>query len=149
MDRVERALAHSVRNDVPVGVLYIALDRFKDVNDTYGHEAGDRLLLETARRLAECARHEDTVARLSGDEFAVLLPHLRSADDVSLVAGRILDALREPVELGQHSIHTLASIGAAVFPRAGSEPGDLPRPDYDSISPAQARHTEDRRVRKK
>src|SRR3546814_5608181 len=87
MDRVERALAHSVRNDVPVGVLYIDLDRFKDVNDTYGHEAGDRLLLETARRLAECARHEDTVARLSGDEFAVLLPHLRSADDVSLVAG--------------------------------------------------------------
>src|SRR3546814_5812450 len=71
MDRVERALAHAVRNDVPVGVLYIDLDRFKDVNDTFGHQSGDRLLRATARRLAECARHEDPVARLSGAEFAV------------------------------------------------------------------------------
>ncbi len=124
-DRLERALAHAVRNDVPVGVLYIDLDRFKDVNDTFGHEAGDQLLRETARRLAECARHEDTVARLAGDEFAILLPHLRSADDVHLVAGRILDALREPTELGPHSIHSLASVGAAVFPHDGSLPGDL------------------------
>ena len=139
MDRVERALAHAVRNDVPVGVLYIDLDRFKDVNDTFGHQSGDRLLRETARRLAECARHEDTVARLSGDEFAVLLPHLRSADDVSLVAGRILDALREPVELGQHSIHTLASIGAAVFPHDGSEPGDLLSAADDAMYRAKER----------
>jgi len=125
MDRLERALAHAVRNEVPVGVLYIDLDRFKDVNDTFGHEAGDQLLRETARRLAECARHEDTVARLAGDEFAVLLPHLRSADDVSLVAGRILDALREPIDLGRFAVHNLASVGAAVFPHDGSEPGDL------------------------
>lgn len=125
MDRLERALAHAVRNEVPVGVLYIDLDRFKDVNDTFGHEAGDQLLRETARRLAECARHEDTVARLAGDEFAVLLPHLRSADDVSLVAGRILEALREPIDLGRFAVHNLASVGAAVFPHDGSEPGDL------------------------
>jgi diguanylate cyclase (GGDEF)-like protein len=125
IDRLERALAHAVRNDVPVGVLYIDLDRFKDVNDTFGHEAGDELLRETARRLTECARHEDTVARLAGDEFAVLLPHLRSADDVSLVAGRILEALREPVDLGRFAVHNLASVGAAVFPHDGSEPGDL------------------------
>jgi diguanylate cyclase (GGDEF)-like protein len=125
MDRLERALAHAVRNDVPVGVLYIDLDRFKDVNDTFGHEAGDQLLRETARRLAECARHEDTVARLAGDEFAVLLPHLRSADDVSLVAGRILETLREPVDLGRFAVHNLASVGAAVFPYDGSDPGDL------------------------
>jgi diguanylate cyclase (GGDEF)-like protein len=139
MDRVERALAHAVRNDVPVGVLYIDLDRFKDVNDTYGHEAGDRLLLETARRLAECARHEDTVARLAGDEFAVLLPHLRSADDVSLVAGRILDALREPVDLGRDAVHTLASVGAAVFPYDGSEPGDLLSAADDAMYRAKER----------
>jgi len=125
MDRLERALAHAVRNDVPVGVLYIDLDRFKDVNDTFGHHAGDHLLRETASRLAECARHEDTVARLAGDEFAVLLPHLRSADDVSLVAERILEALGEPVDLGRHAIHPLASVGAAVFPFDGTEPGDL------------------------
>jgi diguanylate cyclase (GGDEF)-like protein len=125
MDRLDRALAHAVRNDVPVGVLYVDLDRFKDVNDTFGHEAGDRLLRETATRLAQCARDEDTVARLAGDEFAVLLPHLRTPDDVSLVAGRILDALREPIELGSHAVHNLASVGAAVFPDDGSAPGDL------------------------
>jgi len=125
LDRLERAIAHAERNDVPVGVLYIDLDRFKDVNDTFGHGAGDRLLDETARRLAECARHEDTVARLAGDEFAVLLPHLRAADDVGLVAGRILDALREPIQLDGVEIHSIGSVGAAVFPNDGRTPGEL------------------------
>ncbi|MFP5320298.1 MAG: putative bifunctional diguanylate cyclase/phosphodiesterase [Acidimicrobiia bacterium] len=124
-DRLERAIAHAERNDVPVGVLFIDLDRFKDVNDTFGHAAGDRLLRETARRLAECARHEDTVARLAGDEFAVLLPHLRAADDVSLVANRILEALRDPIELGDVEVHSIGSIGVAVFPHDGSTPAEL------------------------
>jgi len=125
LDRLERAIAHAQRNDVPVGVLYIDLDRFKDVNDTFGHGAGDRLLKETARRLAECARHEDTVARLAGDEFAVLLPHLRSVEDVGLVAGRILDSLREPIALDGVEIHSIGSVGAAVFPNDGRTPGEL------------------------
>ena len=106
MDRLERAIAHAERNDVPVGVLYIDLDRFKDVNDTFGHDAGDQLLRDTAVRLAECARHEDTVARLAGDEFAVLLPHLRSAEDVSVVAGRVLEAMREPIVVAGVEVHS-------------------------------------------
>ncbi|HEU5084899.1 MAG TPA: EAL domain-containing protein [Acidimicrobiales bacterium] len=125
MDRLERALAHAIRNDVPVGVLYIDLDRFKDVNDTFGHDAGDHLLRETARRLADCARHEDTVARLAGDEFAVLLPHLRAADDIVLVADRMLAALREPITVAEHAVHGGGSVGVAVFPHDGSTPADL------------------------
>jgi len=125
MDRLERAIAHAKRNDVPVGVLYIDLDRFKDVNDTFGHHAGDELLRETARRLAECAREEDTVARLAGDEFAVLLPHLRCADDVGLVAGRILDSLREPIAIAGVEVHSIGSVGAAVYPHDGQSPADL------------------------
>jgi diguanylate cyclase (GGDEF)-like protein len=125
LDRLERAIAHAERNDVPVGVLYIDLDRFKDVNDTFGHHAGDELLQETARRLSECARHEDTVARLAGDEFAVLLPHLRSAEDVSVVAGRILDALREPIVMRGVEVHSIGSVGAAVYPHDGANPADL------------------------
>jgi diguanylate cyclase (GGDEF)-like protein len=125
MDRLERAIAHAERNDVPVGVLYIDLDRFKDVNDTFGHDAGDRLLQDTAARLAECARHEDTVARLAGDEFAVLLPHLRSAEDVSVVAERILDALRAPIQVADVELHSIGSVGAAVYPFDGTVAGDL------------------------
>jgi len=124
-DRLERALAHAERNDVPVGVLYIDLDRFKDVNDTFGHGAGDDLLCEVARRLFGCARHEDTVARLSGDEFAVLLPHLRAGEDVGLVADRVLDALREPFALAGVEVHTVASVGAAVYPLDGTTPSEL------------------------
>ncbi len=125
MDRLERAMAHAQRNDAPVGILYIDLDRFKDVNDTFGHDAGDQLLQETARRLESCARHEDTVARLAGDEFAILLPHLAAPDDVTLVATRILDALRDPIMVGDQAVHSGGSIGVAVFPHDGSTPGDL------------------------
>lgn len=124
-DRLERALAHAERNGSPVGVLYIDLDRFKDVNDTLGHESGDRLLQETAKRLAGCARHEDTVARLAGDEFAVLLPHLASADDITIVADRVLAALAEPVDLGDEVIRNGGSIGVAVYPEDGLTPPDL------------------------
>ncbi len=125
MDRLERALAHAQRNGAPVGVLYIDLDRFKDVNDTFGHDAGDQLLREMAARLATSARHEDTVARLAGDEFAVLLPHLAAADDVLIVANRVLAALRRPIDLADHSIHGGASIGVAVSPHDGSTPAEL------------------------
>ena len=124
-DRLERAIAHAARNGTPVGVLYIDLDRFKDVNDSLGHDAGDRLLEAVARRLQQCARHEDTVARLAGDEFAVLLPHLAAADDILLVSERVLAALHEPVDIGGHSFQNAGSIGAAVYPFDGQTPQDL------------------------
>ena len=124
-DRLERAIAHAARNGTPVGVLYVDLDRFKDVNDTLGHDAGDRLLETTARRLQECGRHEDTVARLAGDEFAILLPHLAQASDVLLVADRVLAALQEPVVMGAHALRTAGSVGVAVYPYDGETPQEL------------------------
>ena len=124
-DRLQRAIAHAVRNDLPVGVLYLDLDRFKDVNDTLGHEVGDQLLKVVSRRLVECARDEDTVARLAGDEFAVLLPHLADADDVLVVAERILDALGEPTMIGGQRVRNAGSVGVAVFPDDGNTANDL------------------------
>ncbi|MGK2930649.1 MAG: putative bifunctional diguanylate cyclase/phosphodiesterase, partial [Acidimicrobiales bacterium] len=124
-DRLERAIAHAERNGSPVGVLYIDLDRFKDVNDTLGHESGDHVLRQTAKRLTGCARYEDTVARLAGDEFAVLLPHLASADDIMIVADRVLAALGEPVQVGDKTIRNGGSVGVAVYPDDGLTPSDL------------------------
>ena len=100
-------------------------DRFKDVNDTLGHEVGDQLLKVVSRRLVECARDEDTVARLAGDEFAVLLPHLADADDVLVVAERILDALGEPTMIGGQRVRNAGSVGVAVFPDDGNTANDL------------------------
>lgn len=125
LDRLGRAIAHAARDDAPVGLLYLDLDRFKDVNDTLGHEAGDQLLRATARRLLECARDEDTVARLAGDEFAILLPYLSSADDVLRVAERVLEALDEPVVVGGERVRSPGSVGVAVFPQDGSTPLEL------------------------
>jgi diguanylate cyclase (GGDEF)-like protein len=124
-DRLDRAIAHARRNDLPVGVLFIDLDRFKDVNDTFGHAAGDQLLNTVASRLLTCARDEDTVARLGGDEFAVLLPHLRSPSDVVVVAQRILDALGEPVTVAGKRMLAGGSIGVAVFPDDGASTPEI------------------------
>lgn len=125
MDRLDRAIAHGARAGVPVGVLYMDLDGFKDVNDTFGHEAGDQLLQITARRLLDCARDEDTVARLAGDEFAVLLPHLTAADDVLVVAQRMLEALDEPATVGGQRVRSAGSVGVAVYPQDGESALDL------------------------
>lgn len=125
LDRLERAMAHAARNDLPVGVLFLDLDRFKDVNDTLGHEAGDQLLQLTAKRLLGCARDEDTVARLAGDEFAVLLPHLANPEDVLKVAQRVVDALDEPSSVGGQRVRSPGSVGVAVYPQDGDTPLQL------------------------
>jgi diguanylate cyclase (GGDEF)-like protein len=124
-DRLERAIAHARRNDTPVGVLFIDLDRFKDVNDTFGHAAGDHLLRTVAARLQPCRREEDTLARLSGDEFAVLLPHLAAPSDVMVVVQRVLDALGEPVTIAGERTLIAASIGVAVYPDDGDSADEI------------------------
>src|SRR5207237_2454906 len=118
-DRLSRALAHARRNDRPVAVMVVDLDRFKEVNDGLGHAAGDDLLREVAQRMRSCMREEDTVARLGGDEFAVLLPHVSGVDGAVLVARRLLDAFAAPVDLGGEPVVVSPSIGISLFPQDG------------------------------
>jgi diguanylate cyclase (GGDEF)-like protein len=120
-DRLSRALAHGRRNDVPVAVLVVDLDRFKEVNDSLGHAAGDDLLREAAQRMQGCVREEDTVARLGGDEFALLLPHLSGIEGAVAVARRLLAAFAEPVLIGGQPVVVTPSVGISVFPQDGDD----------------------------
>ena len=101
-DRLGQMLTQAQRNDWSGGVLFVDLDRFKAVNDTYGHAAGDVLLRQVAARLKDCVRSGDNVGRLSGDEFAVALSNLAKADDAGLVAQKVVGALSAPFDLGGH-----------------------------------------------
>ena len=118
-DRLEQALRRANRAHTCVGLLFIDLDRFKEVNDTYGHDAGDQLLIQVAGRLHNCLRTSDTVARKSGDEFVVVIPDLLQTDDISRVAQKLIDALHTDFKLGTTCLNISASIGIAVFPADG------------------------------
>lgn len=113
LDRLGQSINHAQRRGTPVGLLFIDLDRFKPVNDTYGHQMGDTLLCLVAGRINECIREEDTVARIGGDEFVVLLPQIHQIDDCEKVAGKILEALRRPFEIDATVVSISASIGIA------------------------------------
>lgn len=126
-DRLDTALAVARRDHERLSVLYIDLDRFKQANDTFGHEAGDALLCETARRIRGCLREADTVGRLGGDEFAVLLHGIHRPEDASAVAEKICDALRQPFEIGDHCLEISSSIGIAVYPEHGDDRKQLMR----------------------
>jgi diguanylate cyclase (GGDEF)-like protein len=120
-DRLGRALAHARRNDLPVAVMFVDLDRFKEVNDRLGHAAGDELLRHAAARMRSCLRDEDTVARLGGDEFGLLLPHISGIDGAVQVARRIVDAFGEPVELAGQPVVVSPSVGISLFPQDGDD----------------------------
>ena len=109
------------RREKPLGVLFIDLDDFKLVNDSLGHAGGDELLKETARRLQGSVRAGDTVARISGDEFAVILGDLARPDDAALVAQKIIDRLAAPVQARGQEVFVTASIGIAAFPTDGDD----------------------------
>jgi diguanylate cyclase (GGDEF)-like protein len=120
-DRLSRALAHARRNDLPVAVMFVDLDRFKEVNDSLGHAAGDSLLRHAAARMRACVRDEDTVARLGGDEFGLLLPHVSGIDGAVAVARRALAAFAEPVDLAGQPVVVSPSIGISLFPQDGTD----------------------------
>ena len=124
-DRLLGALAEGLRHGERTALLLLDLDRFKDVNDTLGHDAGDALLLEVGRRLLACTREGDTVARLGGDEFALVLPRLENTGAAAAVAVKVGAALARPVVYAGCSIHVAASIGVTVCPGDGEEPGQL------------------------
>ena len=123
-DRLQNALDRRRRNPHLLAVLLLDLDGFKQVNDVYGHEAGDRVLAEVAARLRRCVRTEDTVARLGGDEFTVLLDACVQEEAVDAVTDRILATLAQPISVGEIEVEVGASIGAAVC-LGGVEPGTL------------------------
>ena len=113
-DRLELALAMTRRQNGQVAVLYLDLDKFKEVNDTLGHPAGDALLRAIAARLKACVRETDLIARLGGDEFAVIQSHIGHLDDTRKLAQRMIDAVAPPLDLGGHQVNVAVSIGITV-----------------------------------
>ena len=120
-DRLNVAISGAERQKSLLGVMYIDLDHFKYVNDTLGHAAGDRLLIEVSQRIGRCLRTSDTLARIGGDEFTILLPFLSAESDAMQVAGRIVEAVGKAVQLGDESAIVGASIGISYFPKDGND----------------------------
>jgi diguanylate cyclase (GGDEF)-like protein/PAS domain S-box-containing protein len=124
-DRLQQAINKNHRDEQSLGLLFIDLDHFKEVNDTLGHVVGDQLLVETARRIAACVRNSDTVARLGGDEFTVVLQCVEDREAVARIADDVIEALSAPFVLGQATAHISASIGIAMCPDDADEPDAL------------------------
>ncbi len=124
-DRIHQAIVAAQRTGGEFAVLFIDLDKFKDINDTHGHDVGDRLLEMVALRLTDSLRAQDTVGRQGGDEFIVLLASLSTAEDSARVAQKILDALFVPFELNGQNLRSGASIGIAVYPHDGADVATL------------------------
>lgn len=124
-ERLSQAIKNSKRIKKQLGLLYLDLDGFKFVNDTYGHLAGDELLIEVSNRIQDILRDVDTVARLGGDEFAVVLPEIDFNKNIMIVAEKILSVVREPYELSMATANISVSIGAACYPDDAIEKNDL------------------------
>ncbi len=122
LDRIDMAIRHATRHRAEVAVLFIDMDRFKDTNDTYGHRAGDQVLCEAAARIRHCIRDSDTLGRVGGDEFAVVLSESGPLADVARVADRMLGAFIRPIDLfdGQ-TVYAGCSIGIACWPKDGTD----------------------------
>jgi len=124
-DRISVALAHARRSRRAVAVMFLDLDQFKLVNDTLGHTVGDGLLQAAAERLVRCVRADDTVARMGGDEFTILLSDLADARAAATVAQKVLDSISQPIEVDGHELFITTSIGISIFPDDGLDPETL------------------------
>ena len=122
-DRLTQVIAKAKRNKTKFALLFIDLDHFKEINDTYGHEAGDAVLIEVAHRLRNCVRASDTVSRLSGDEFLIILEDFDSKESVSTIAKLLVEALQVPIKFQDKELIVTCSIGISIYPN-DSEDGE-------------------------
>ena len=125
MDRIHQALAHARRNHNLAAILFIDLDRFKNINDTLGHMVGDKLLVTLSRNLQGAIRDDDTIARLGGDEFAILVDNIVSEHDIAHIAQKVLDCLDQSVDIEGHHLYVTASVGISIFPTDGEDADTL------------------------
>lgn len=123
--RLAQSLLEAKRENRQVAIMFIDLDRFKVINDTLGHQIGDCLLVEVARRLTACVRESDIVARLGGDEFVIVPTVLGHERDAALIAGKVIEALAEPHLIDGKTLHATPSVGISVFPENGEDAGTL------------------------
>lgn len=126
-ERLRAGIARADRFGRKLGVIYMDLDRFKPVNDRYGHETGDRLLQAVARRLGETMRRSDTISRIGGDEFIICLDQIKSAQDALDAAHKIVECLKTPFQILERELQVSASIGIAVYPDDARESETLLR----------------------
>ena len=120
-DRLQMAMAAAKRTNTMVGVVFLDLDDFKNVNDSLGHLAGDMVLKEVSSRLQKVVREEDTVARLGGDEFLLAITRVQDPSEAARAAQRVIQAMREPIDLGDHQVYIGASLGISLFPQDGQD----------------------------
>ena len=127
MDRLGQLLTSAGRSDTAFAVLFMDIDGFKGVNDSHGHEAGDQLLRDVARRLTKSVRRSDTVARIGGDEFVVVLERVHQVGEADAVADKIRLALAAPYLLKSHEVRVTVSIGISFYPENGENADTLLR----------------------
>jgi len=124
-DRLSLELARARRSGKKLAVMLLDLDHFKDINDTWGHDMGDEVLKTIGRRLPELLRKSDSIARMGGDEFLILLPEIEEAEDARILALKILDAFKKPFAVGARELYATTSIGIAIYPDDGTNPDML------------------------
>lgn len=125
-DRFDQARANADRERAKLALLFLDLDQFKTINDSLGHQAGDRLLTSVGRRITESLRESDTVSRQGGDEFLVLLPNVSGAEGVATPVSKIMKAMKDPFELERHELNISLSVGVAIYPDDG--------PDFETLA---------------
>ncbi len=119
-ERLERLIVESERENTRFALLFIDLDGFKNVNDNYGHEAGDSVLITVGKRIQHCIRKSDTVARMGGDEYSVLLRGFEDKKEITKVVKKIHKTLQEKMHIGDNECYVNASIGIAIYPDNGT-----------------------------
>ena len=124
-DRLKHGIRHAKRHEKVMALFFIDLDNFKEINDSFGHDIGDKVLIETTKRLLSKIREEDTLARLGGDEFTVIMENLDTIHDASILAEKIQNVCREPLVIGEHTFYTTCSIGISFYPQDSGDVDDL------------------------